>query len=56
MSEIVDTLLNDYKDLLGKESSISSEIVAALKAELGKEQPNANVLAEILRRPIKEES
>lgn len=56
MSEIVENLLNDYKSLLGKEPSLSDEMVAALESELSKEHPNANVLAEILRKPVKEES
>lgn len=56
MSEIVDTLMNDYKALLEKEPSISKATVAALEAELIKDQPNANVIADILRRPVKEET
>lgn len=50
MSEIVKTLLQKYKELLTKDGSIGEEMITALEKELSKEQPNADLLAEIVRK------
>lgn len=49
MSEIIDSLLDKYKKSLRSEESITPELIESLEQELGKDAPNAESLAGLIR-------
>lgn len=56
MSEIVKTLLEKYREQLTEEGSISEELISAVEIELSKDQPNAESLADLIKKTKKSES
>lgn len=49
MSEVENEVLEKFKKAIAKEDSVSPELVKALSAELSKESPNAELLADIIK-------